>query len=94
MIHFSDLLSQMFRILSEAQKLRPQKSQWIGDELEWMIYEREVMLKAINAIRLQRDRPEVTVQDVKRIENCAKGHVDYNRKFALYSVELALEQHA
>lgn len=90
----SDLLPQMLRVLSEAQKLRPQKSEWIGDELEWMIYEREVMLRAINVVRRQRGRPEATMDQVVRMENCAKGHSDYNRKFALYAAELALEQHA
>jgi hypothetical protein len=84
----------MLRVLSKAQELRSQKSEWIGDELEWVIYEREVMLKAINAIRLQHGRPEATVQEVMRMENCAKGHVDYSSKFALYAAELALEKHA
>jgi len=89
-----ELRDQMLRVLSEAQELRPQKSEWIGEELEWVIYEREVMLKAINAVRLQRGRPSVTIEEVKRMEGCAKGHVDYSRKFALYSTELALELHA
>lgn len=91
---FRQLMDQMFRVLSEAQELRSQKSEWIGDELEWVIYEREVMLQAINAVRLQRGRPGVSVGEVKRMENCACGHVDYSRKFALYSAELALELHA
>jgi len=88
------LMDQMLRVLSRAQELRPQKSEWIGDELEWVIYEREVMLQAINAVRLQRGRPGVTIHEVMRMENCAAGHVDYSRKFALYSAELALESHA
>ena len=91
---FRQLIDQMLRVLSEAQKLRSQKSEWIGDELEWVIYEREVMLKAINAVRLQRGRPGVTIHEVMRMENCAVGHVDYSRKFALYAAELALELHA
>lgn len=86
-------MDRMLRVLSKAQELRSQKSEWIGDELEWMIYERDVMWKAINAIRLQRGRPGVTIEEVRRMENCAKGHVDYSRKFALYSAELALELH-
>jgi hypothetical protein len=86
-------MDQMLRVLSKAQELRPQKSKWIGDELEWMIYEREVMFRAINAVRLQRGRPAVTIVEVMRMENCAKGHIDYSRKFALYSAELALELH-
>lgn len=85
------LIDQMLHVLCKAQKLRPQKSQWIGKELEWMIYEREVMLREINTVRLRRGCPEVTMEQVKRIEGCASGHIDYTRKFALYSAELALE---
>jgi hypothetical protein len=87
-----DLLPQMLRVLSKAQELRSQKSDFIGDELEWVIYEREVMLQAINAVRLQRNQPAVLLEQVKRIENCAKGHIDYSHKFALYAAELALKE--
>lgn len=85
------LRDQFLRVLSEAQKLRSQKSEWIGDELEWVIYEREVMLKTVNAVRLQKGLMEATMADIKRAEGCAKGHVDYSQKFALYCAELALE---
>lgn len=86
------LRDQFLRVLSEAQELRPQKSKRIGDELEWVIYEREVMLKAVNAVRLQKNLLiEATMADVKRAESCAAGHVDYSQKFALYCAELALE---
>jgi len=93
-MRFSDLAPQMLRVLSKAQELRPQKLDWIGDELEWIIYEREVMLSAINAVRLQCNQPAVTVEQVKRIENCAKGHSDYSHKYALYAAELALREPA
>lgn len=86
------LQDQFLRVLVEAQRLRSQKSKMIGDEPEWMIYEREAMLKAVNAVRLQKNLLiEATMADVKRAERCAVGHVDYSRKFALYCAELALE---
>jgi len=86
------LQEQFLRVLSKAQELRPQKSERIGDELEWVIYEREVMLRAVNAVRSQMGLLiEATLADVKRAEDCAVGHVDYSRKFALYCAELALE---
>lgn len=85
------LRDQFLQVLSEAQELRPQKMRHIGDELEWVIYEREVMLRAVNAVRLQRDCSAVIVEEVRRVERCASGHVDYSQKFALYCAELALK---
>ena len=86
------LRDQFLQVLVEAQRLRSQKSKMIGNEPEWMIYEREAMLKAVNAVRLQKGLLiEATLADVKRVENCAAGHVDYSQKFALYCAELALE---
>ncbi len=37
-------------------------------------------------------RADLTVQDVLRKERCASGHVDYQRKFALYCREIELGQ--
>jgi len=92
MREFPGLLKQFLRVLSTAQELRPQKSGMIGNELEWMVYEREVMLKAVNAVRSQRGLlTEAILADVKRAEGFATGHVDYSQKFALHCVELALE---
>jgi len=74
------------KVLIEAQKLRPQKSRWIGTELEWVIYERKVMLDAVNAERFRRGLPPVT--DIGAAERCAMGHIDYTEKFALYCAEI------
>jgi len=77
------------KVLMEAQKLRPQKSKWIGDELEWIIYERKIMLDVVNAERFRRGLPAVV--DVGKAERCAMGHIDYTQKFALYCAELAVQ---
>lgn len=82
----SKLAEAFYKTLIEAQKLRPQKSKWIGVELEWVVYERGVMLDAVNAARFQQGLPSVT--NVDMAERLAMGHVDYARKFALYCVEL------
>jgi len=85
------LIGDFLRVLGDAQKRRSEKSKQIGDELEWVIYEREVMLQATNAVRLQRKKPQITVEEVHRVEEMAVGHVDYSQKFALYCAQLALE---
>ncbi len=90
-MRLSELRDQMLRILGEAQKLRPQKSERIGDELEWMVYERKVMFEAVNTVRLQRNCSPIAIEAVKRAEGCAAGHVDYSQKFPLYCAQLALQ---
>jgi len=89
--NFQRLCKKFLHLLNEAQQLRPKKSRMIGSEVEWMIYERETMWKAVNSIRLQRGRPAVSVEEVERVENQAVGHIDYSQKFALYCAKLALE---
>jgi len=84
------LTADFLRVLNDAQKHRSERSRWIGDELEWVIYEREVMLQAINAVRLQRKKPRITVEEVYYVEVMAVGHADYSQKFALYCAQLAL----
>ncbi len=92
MNELQQLTSAFTDILKEAQKLRPQKQKWIGvkgyDELEWVIYERDVMLKAVNTARYYRGFPPIT--DVNMAEQSAFGHIDYMHKFALNCAELAL----
>lgn len=84
------LTADFLRVLNDAQKHRPEKSKRVGDELEWMIYEREVMLRVVNAVRLQK-KPQTTIEEVHRVEEMAVGHIDYSQKFALYCAQLALE---
>ena len=89
---FQKLIGDFLRVLNDAQKHRPEKLKRIGDEVEWVIYERKVMLQAVNAVRLQRKRPQISVEELHRVEEMAVGHVDYSQKFALYCAQLALEK--
>ncbi len=85
-----EFIAMFARVLSKAQKSRSQKSEWIGTELAWTLYERAVMLKAVNVVRSQRGFPLAIEEDVRRADCCAAGHTDYSQKFALYCAELAL----
>jgi len=82
------LTDDFLRVLGDAQKYRSVKSKLIGNEFEWVIYERAIMLQAVNAMRLQRGRSQIMVEEVRRVEAMAVGHVDYSRKFALYCAHL------
>lgn len=70
-------------LLREAQKR--------GDKScdEWIAAERQVMLDIVNEVRVTAGKDPMTIGDVQRVEQCALGHVDYTRKFALYCAELA-----
>lgn len=85
-------LTDKFRAtLAEAQKSRPEKrGRTAEDELEWVQYEREVMWHLVNEVRAKNGAAPVPIEEVKRVENFAVGHIDYSQKFALYCAELAL----
>ena len=90
-IEWQKLIEKFRQTLSDAQKLRPQKQKWVTDsELEWMIYERNVMFQLTNQEREKRGLNPVSIVDIKRCENSASGHVDYTSKFGLYCAELAV----
>lgn len=80
-------LAESFRkVLTDTQKLRPQKSRWLNGELEWVLYERQVMLDAVNAERFRLRLLPLT--NVDQAEQNAMGFCDYTQKFALYCAEL------
>lgn len=86
------LQSVFLDLLTEAQKQRAQRCERVLDELEWVVYERGVMLKAVNKVRLHRNCFGVVIEEIKRVETFAVGHCDYSQKFALYCAELALQR--
>ena len=83
-------------ILCDAQKLRDKKSNWVesgegGTTLAWILYERQVMFNAVNQERIARNLEPITMKELRRAEDCATGHCDYTRKFALYCAELVID---
>jgi hypothetical protein len=93
MLTFQDLIRSFQKTLAEAQELREVKSGWVSEnELEWMVYELEVMLKITNEERAKRDKAPITMKDIQMVERWASGHVDYTHKFALYCAGFAIGQ--
>lgn len=84
----------MLSVLSEAAEHRHKREYVSGAgphaELGWVLYEREQMTHAVNLARLKRGLSPLAVDDVRKVEQAAEGHVDYAGKFALYCAELAL----
>lgn len=85
------LYDRMHATLIAAQAERPNRQAMLGDEPEWVRYERDVMWQAVNAARSERGEPAVLLADILRIENSACGHSDYTAKYALGCAELAEE---
>lgn len=99
MSNFQNLIWKMETILAGAQKLRENKNKQVptndprqtGLELEWIVYERQVMFDAVVVERMARRLPEITMSDYVKIENMAVGHSDYTHKLAIYCAELSLK---
>lgn len=58
----------------------------------WIIYEREALHRRMNEARAQRGKAPLPIDETKRMETMAAGHVDYGTKFPLYlMMELVLD---
>lgn len=85
-------------VLKGLQQDRPKREGWVDttirgrtfQEPAWVVFEAQGMHSEVNRIRAEAGQPEVSMDDIWRVEGSAKGHVDYSRKFALYCTELAL----
>ena len=80
MKHYDELM----KVLEKAQEQRPNLRKWVNNELEWVSYERQQMLNAVNTLCGQK----ATFEEIIKIENSALGHSDYSSKFVLRCCEL------
>jgi hypothetical protein len=96
---FRDLIQKMHDILVQAQDERDQRRDLVESnvpsnrhpEVGWVVYERKVMLDAVNRERKNRQLPGITVEIfVRKVEQLAYGPVDYTDKLALYCAEMSL----
>ena len=79
------LHQKFFEALDNAQTQRPVKGGWVSDsELEWMVFERETMFDLVNSERAIIGKQPVGLEEIKKAERQATGHIDYTRKFSLY----------
>lgn len=82
-------------VLCVEQKKRSTRNGFVIDPVdgfsvpEWVIWEREAVLAAVNEIRVNAKlSPIDSVTLVKKAEWEASGHCDYTSKYALYAAEL------
>lgn len=81
--------------LRMSQREREKRSEFVtdadgGQELGWVIFERERMLEAVNALRSQANTAPVDLDAVVRAESSACGHSDYTSKFAIRCADLVV----
>jgi hypothetical protein len=78
-------------ILEEATKQRDQRRDSVptatGPQPEWLVFECEMMLTEINAIRADRDLPPVSLDTISRIDQYATW-CDWFQKFTFYCAEV------
>lgn len=85
------LIAWFVRELSKAQEERPKRRGVTESrELEWVVFERNMLLDLVNAERAKLSAPPVDMNAVLRIENSAVGHIDYTQKLALGAADLVL----
>jgi HD-like signal output (HDOD) protein len=84
---FQTTIDHMEKILAHEADQRDSRP-----GLTWIEAERSAMHTAVNSLRSRWGLPEVNIAAIERVENMARGHVDYIHKFALYCAELALGQ--
>lgn len=85
----SKLYDRMYAALTAAQAERPNRQAMIGDEPEWVRYERDAMWNEVNAVRAENGQRPALLTDILAAEQQAVGHSDYTQKYALYCAELA-----
>lgn len=93
---FKNTITLLENTLCNAAKQRNKRSEFLTNQsgetnIGWVFFERAEMLKIVNNIRIGKGFDPVTTTDVKRVEDCAVGYIDYSRKFAIGCAKLALE---
>lgn len=97
-LHYVKIRDHMLEVFHKAAKKRPEMLDVIPDPLdedgfmipEWVVYERQCLLKAINEKREELGLEPIEEKQVLRVEQMACGHTDYASKYTLYCTELAL----
>lgn len=97
-IQHKDTHTHFQEFLAKLQKERSQRPDFIdvvirgriSKEPSWAVFEVQGMHTEVNRFRAGVGQPEVSMDDIWRVEGSARGHVDYSRKFSLYCTELAL----
>lgn len=89
------LQTQLVSVLVTAAGQRSKRQTFVPDSCgvattEWVVFERQIMLDAVNAERTRRGLPLVDALRIARVERSACGHIDYVEKYARYCTEIAL----
>lgn len=77
-----------FEIIGAALNARGKAEDDFEQDMEFG--EPRYVVRMCQQVLIQIGRADLTVRDILRKERCASGHVDYQRKFALYCREMEL----
>lgn len=96
--HRMALLDRLQKALAEAQAHRPERQELVADEYDtiripgWVAFEREAMFRAVTEERAKLGKRPIPMDLVVRHERMASGHSDYSQKYAIYCMELVLDE--
>jgi len=90
---WSQDLEYLRTTLTRAQQTRYRRQEFGqlehgNTELGWVLYEREQMLAAVNALHAAAGKAPVSSDQLQAAESSACGHVDYTSKFAIGCADL------
>jgi len=90
--------ARISKVFDEACEQRDKRQEWVKDPydnglstLGWVLFERDQMFDAVTRERALLGKGPIPMKEVVRVENCAKGHIDYARKYCLYCTELVFD---
>lgn len=86
-----DSFLEFFRKIATTKE-RHKRLDMVGNELGWVVYERETMYQAVNRERAKLGKTNLDLQELMKVERSAFGHSDYASKFALGCMELVLDK--
>lgn len=75
-------------VIVEAQQHRVERRDLVDGIPEWILFEREQAMDAVNRLRARLGKGPTVMPMVERAESRAAGHVDYTQKFALGCADL------
>jgi hypothetical protein len=84
-------------VFTEATKERPKRQEWVKDPFDtihtfsWVLFERDQMFDVVIRERAKLGKGPIEMKALVRVENCAKGHADYQRKYTFYAMELVFD---
>jgi hypothetical protein len=84
------VLFQLRDKLTRAQEERPSRIEYNQEtqRFAWNEYEEGILLIEVNLFRAMFEKKPVSIEDIRKADDAAAGHIDYTQKFLLNCMTL------